>query len=362
MAFGVYLHIPYCRSKCSYCDFYSMGRSETVPETYIEALLREMRRFANCDCAALRPDTVYLGGGTPSLLTPAQVARLLNALCPAPGAEITLEANPDTVTERALEGFLAAGANRLSVGVQSASDEQLARLGRTHTADAARRALAMAKKAGFSNISGDVMLALPGYSRAEFDETLALLTEGGVTHVSSYLLKIEKKTRFGLHPPENLPDEDAAADFYLYAVQQLARAGFAQYEISNFSHPGFESRHNLLYWDMQDYLGLGPAAYSCMGGERFHYPADLPAFLARTAPVVPDGTVDAEEYIMLQLRLCRGLSLSALRQKWGITLTGRQKTLLAALEKAGLCQLIQDRLRLTPKGMLVQNSILTEVF
>lgn len=146
MAFGLYLHIPYCEGKCFYCDFYSKGGSRSVPESYIEALLREMRRFCNCECTSLRPDTFYFGGGTPSLLSPAQVARLISEAAPAPGAEITLEANPDTVTLDSLRGYRRAGVNRLSIGVQSASDEQLRRLGRPHNAEAARRALELAGK------------------------------------------------------------------------------------------------------------------------------------------------------------------------------------------------------------------------
>lgn len=362
MVFGVYLHIPYCKSKCRYCDFYSRGAAGGVPDAYVDALLREMARFSNCDCGQLRPDTLYFGGGTPSLLTPAQVSRLIDAAAPVPGAEITLEANPDTVTPQTLAGFKAAGVNRLSFGVQTADDAQLARLGRTHTAAAARRALGWAADAGFSNISGDIMLALPDYSTREFDDTLALLADGGVTHISCYLLKIEPGTAFALHPPEHLPTEEDAADFYLYAVSELARRGYAQYEISNFAKPGFASRHNLIYWELGDYLGLGPAAYSCMAGRRFHYPADLSAFLSRMAPVVPDGEADAEDYIMLALRLTQGLSLTQLDQRYGIQLTPRQKQLITAYEAAGLCRLSDDRLTLTPKGMLVQNSILTELF
>lgn len=362
MAFGLYLHIPYCKSKCSYCDFYSMGRRTEVPQPYIDALLREMRRFTNCDCTALRPDTLYFGGGTPSLLTPAQVARLIDEASPAPGAEITLEANPDTVTAESLAGYRKAGVNRLSIGVQSASDRQLALLGRAHTAQTARAAFEMAQKSGFTNISGDIMLALPHYSRTEFDETLSLIDEGGATHISSYLLKIEEKTKFGLHPSKGLPDEDQAADFYLYAVEQFAARGYVQYEISNFAQPGYESRHNMIYWELGDYLGIGPAAYSCMGGERFHYPADLNAFIARTAPVLPDGKTDAEEYIMLQLRLAHGLDFKKLRTGFGLSLNEEQHKKITLYQKAGLCTFSGDVLRLTPKGLLVQNSILTELF
>ena len=362
MAFGLYLHIPYCEGKCRYCDFYSKGGSREVPDAYIDALVRQMQHFCNCDCTSLRPDTLYFGGGTPSLMTPAQVARLIDAASPVPKAEITLEANPDTVTLESLRGYRRAGVSRLSVGVQSANDEQLRRLGRPHDAAAARRTLEWAQQAGFENISGDLMLALPHYTSAELERTLSLLIEGGVTHISSYLLKIEPKTPFGLHPPAGLPDEDTAADFYLEAVARMADAGFAQYEISNFARPGYESRHNLIYWNCEDYLGLGPAAYSCMGGIRFHYPLDLNGFLKGNLDIVQDGKLDASEYIMLRTRLADGLDLQRLSERWGIRLQEGQIRMLHACEKAGLCTLTPDRLTLTPKGMLVQNSILTEVF
>ena len=220
--FGLYIHIPYCRSKCRYCDFYSTPCPDGVPEAYIDALCREMDRFSPCGSTPLRPDTLYFGGGTPSLLTPAQAARLIRAAGPAPGAEITLEANPETVTPERLAAFRRAGVNRLSLGIQTARDDSLARLGRRHTAAQSRRALGMAVQAGFTDISGDLMLALPAYTMAELDETIALLAESGCTHISGYLLKIEPNTVFGKRPPEALPDDDAAADFYLAAVEKLA--------------------------------------------------------------------------------------------------------------------------------------------
>ena len=189
MSLGLYLHIPYCFSKCRYCDFYSHPGERGVPDAYVDALLRELHRFA--PDAPLRPDTLYFGGGTPSLLTPAQAERLIRAADPVPGAEITLEANPETVTEESLRGFRAAGVNRISFGVQSARDTQLRTLGRPHSAKQARAAFAAARHAGFENISGDIMLALPHYTQAEFDETLELIEKGGATHISAYLLKIE---------------------------------------------------------------------------------------------------------------------------------------------------------------------------
>lgn len=328
--FGLYIHIPYCRSKCRYCDFYSTPCPDGVPEAYIDALCREMDRFSPCGSTPLRPDTLYFGGGTPSLLTPAQAARLIRAAGPAPGAEITLEANPETVTPERLAAFRRAGVNRLSLGIQTARDDSLARLGRRHTAAQSRRALGMAVQAGFTDISG-------------------------------YLLKIEPNTVFGKRPPEALPDDDAAADFYLAAVEKLAALGYAQYEISNFARPGFESRHNRIYWDCGDYLGLGPAAHSCMGGKRFATPAGTAAFLAAPAVYEPQGECTAEDYIMLQLRLSRGLSLSALRARYGVSFSSEKLRFLQTLAEHGLAVFDGSVLRLTPRGMLVQNSILCEL-
>ena len=355
MGFGLYLHIPYCLAKCRYCDFYSAGASRAVPDEYVNALIARMAEL----CPG-RPETVYFGGGTPSLLSPAQVSRLLEAARPLPGAEITLEANPETVDEEKLAGFRAAGANRLSLGVQTADDESLARLGRPHTAAQSKAALAAAKAAGFENITGDIMLALPRYSRQEFDRTLALLAQGGAAHISAYLLKIEPGTPFGKNPPPGLPDEDEAADLYLYAVEQLAKAGYAQYEISNFAKPGFEGRHNLIYWDCRDYLGLGPAAASCMGGRRFSFGRSTADFLAGAAPA-PEGECTGADYIMLRLRLAEGLRLSLLKERYGLALDEGRLAFLRRCVAAGYAVFDGDRLALTPQCMLVQNSILTEL-
>ena len=192
--FGIYVHIPYCKAKCRYCDFYSAPGARGVPQSYVDALLRELAKNTR------RPDTLYFGGGTPALLVPAQAAALIEAADPLPGAEITLEANPDVVTPETLRGFRAAGVTRISFGVQSADDTQLRRLGRTHTAAGAAQALAWAREAGFPEICGDIMLALPEYTNAEFDRTLALLRDGGCTHISAYLLKVEPGTAFTCMP------------------------------------------------------------------------------------------------------------------------------------------------------------------
>ena len=359
LPFGLYFHIPYCFSRCRYCDFYAAGASRAVPDAYVDALLGALAGFS----AALPgpPDTVYFGGGTPSLLTPAQVERLLAAAAPRSGAEVTLEANPETVTPEQLRGYRAAGINRLSIGVQSARDTQLRILGRPHTAHQAAAAFEMARQAGFANLSGDIMLALPHYSRAEFDETLALIQAGGANHISAYLLKIEPGSAFGRRPPEGLPDADEAAGFYLYAVEQLAAAGYHQYEISSFAKPGFEGRHNRIYWDCGDYLGIGPAAHSCLAGKRFYYPADTAAFIAGASRPAPDGDCGAEDYLILQLRLSAGLDLAEYRRRGGPAFTPHQQAFLAHCQQAGYLTLTPDRLTLTPLGMIVQNAILEEL-
>lgn len=359
MSLGVYCHIPYCFSKCRYCDFYSHPGERGVPDAYVDALLRELGRFA--PDGPLCPDTLYFGGGTPSLLTPAQAARIIQAVQPQPGAEITLEANPETVTEESLAGFRAAGVNRISFGVQSARDSQLRTLGRPHTAKQARAAFAAARKAGFENISGDIMLALPDYTQAEFDETLELIESGGATHISSYLLKIEPDSAFGRKPPQGLPTGDEAADFYLYAVEQLEHHGYHQYEISNFAKPGYEGRHNLIYWSCGDYLGLGPAAHSCMGGKRFYYPADTAAFVQDNAAPIMDGDCGAEDYLILQLRLRKGLSLPEYQARYGRSFSTRQLTFVQNCVKNGYAEFDGSTLALTPAGLIVQNSILAEL-
>ena len=204
------------------------------------------------------------------------------------------------------------------------------------------------------------MLALPHYTRGEFDRTLALLAEGGATHISAYLLKIEPGTPFGKNPPPGLPSEDEAADFYLYAVEELAKAGYAQYEISNFAKPGFEGRHNLIYWDCRDYLGLGPAAASCMEGKRFSFGRSTADFLAGAAPA-PEGECTGVDYIMLRLRLAEGLRLSLLKERYGLAFDEGRLAFIRRCVAAGYAMFDGDRLALTPEGMLVQNSILTEL-
>ena len=361
-AYGLYIHVPFCRAKCSYCDFYSSGGYTGVQESYIDAILRDFTRYAPCDATGiLRPSTIYFGGGTPSLLSAAQVKRLLDAFVPKAGAQITLEANPESATEEKLGGWREAGVNRLSIGVQTAQDESLARLGRLHSARDAQNALKYAKNAGYDSVSGDMMLALPHYSNEECLRTLVALQEGGVQHVSAYLLKVEEGTPLFKNMPA-LPSDDEAAAFYLFAVGALQKAGYAQYEISNFAQPGHESRHNLLYWDAQNWLGLGPGAHSHINRRRFSFTSDTELFLRDVSPPQEEGILSANDYIMLRLRLVAGMQEAQLYEKFHVKMTTRQRNAWRQFVKHGYARPGEGVWALTPEGMLVQNTILAQLF
>lgn len=355
MTAGLYIHIPFCVKKCNYCDFYSKGGSSTVSDAYVDAVVKEIQKYKD-----IKWKTVYFGGGTPSLLTPQQVQRILNCTDVMQTAEITIEANPETVNFEKLKGYRDAGINRISFGVQTANQQSLETLGRIHSNQKVTEAFEAAQKAGFINISGDVMLGLPDYTTEELDETVELLAALGATHISSYMLKIEEGTPFALNTPQNIPDDDRMSDFYLYACEKIESLGYKQYEISNFAKDGYQSRHNNIYWLLEDYVGIGPSAHSCLDGKRFYYPRDLHGFMTNPQ-TVEDGLVDADEFIMLSLRLKKGLSLEELKEKWGKQLTVLQLKKLEMLEKQGFVTFENSTVSLTPKGFLMENAIACEI-
>lgn len=355
MTSGLYIHIPYCLKKCNYCDFYSIGGNNTVSDNYVDAVIREIKKYGD-----IKYKTVYFGGGTPSLLTPQQVERIIKEADVTLNCEITLEANPETVTLEKLQGFRNAGINRLSFGVQTANQQSLETLGRVHSNKKVTEAFENAKKAGFKNISGDVMLGLPKYTYKELDDTVELLHSLGATHISSYMLKIEEGTPFAVNTPSDIPDDDKMSDFYLYACEKIESLGYKQYEISNFAKEGFESQHNNIYWKLENYIGIGPSAHSCLNGKRFFYPRDLRGFM-NNPQIVEDGEVDADEYIMLSLRLKKGLNLAELKEKWGRELSSLQFKKLKMLENQGYITFENDTISLTPKGFLIENAIACEI-
>ena len=359
---GIYLHVPFCKSKCPYCDFYSLtGWDGDLLDRYVTSLCEAIRRYDPQEA-----DTLYFGGGTPSLLGGRRIGRLIDACAERfglAGAEITLEANPADDLADTLRDFAAAGGNRLSLGMQAAVDRELAALGRRHRMADLYKTAEDAKRAGIRNLSLDLMLATPGQTEQSVRRAAEVCRELEATHLSAYLLKIEPGTPFAVHPPA-LPEEDAAADRYLLACRVLEQAGYAQYEISNFSLPGYESRHNLKYWNGDPYLGFGPAAHSFYGGKRWAYPRDLAGFLAGGLPVeerdeeIPAGS--PEEYAMLRLRLTAGLTEREFAARFGAPVPADWKRRAAALP-AGLVQTGEGGIRLTREGFLVSTPLIARI-
>lgn len=355
---GIYIHVPFCGKKCGYCDFYSVCYNKKTADDYISAVLRNIRHYSDRSHIV---DTIYFGGGTPSLLTAKQICDVIEELKQCfilfPDAEITLEANPNTLNPQKLSDLKNAGVNRLSIGVQSFDDKELKLLGRTHSAERAEKAVRDAFAAGFENISCDLMLAIPNQTAVSLEGSVSKLASLNVQHVSAYLLKIEQNTPFCENGIAKLcPDEDETAELYLKSAKLLERYGFMQYEISNFAKKGFESRHNCRYWMCSDYLGIGPSAHSCCGGKRFAVKSSVREFIESNVQptyITDDSPYGFEEYAMLRLRLKKGLDLSE---------TGEHREKIEKkiprLVKAGYAEYDGRFISLTAKGFLMSNSII----
>ena len=358
---GIYFHVPFCAKKCPYCDFYSGSFTKKAAEDYTAAVIRNIRHYSQ---PGTDVDTVYFGGGTPSLLTAGQLSDITEAVRShfllSPEAEITLEANPSTLTPEKLAAFRKAGINRLSIGVQSMVPEELSFLGRSHTPERAEKAVLDAHAAGFENISCDLMIALPGQTAESLAASVNALAELPIKHISAYILKVEDGTPFAERDVQSiLPDEDGTAALYLGAVRLLAEKGFMQYEVSNFAVPGYESRHNCRYWLCQDYLGIGPAAHSCFGGKRFCVPSDTADFISaehQHTEVTDDEPCRFEEKAMLRLRLAKGLDLRDVPEH-----RRDIEKKIPALLSAGYIRFDGNVISLTPEGFLVSNSVISSL-
>jgi len=365
MPIGLYIHIPFCMRKCPYCDFYSTTMSPQADDYYLEALLRTITAFAQ-QYANRTVDTVYFGGGTPSLFGARRLLcvteHILKKFDVLPNAEFTVEVNPASGIKAELSALYNGGINRLSFGVQSMCDNELRLLERPHTAAEAKQAILTAAEIGYKHISADLMLALPGQTINDIHNNIINLASLPLDHISAYLLKIEDGTPFA---QRNLilPSEDETAEQYLHCAQQLELAGFSQYEISNFAKPDGQSRHNLKYWHCEEYLGIGPAAHSFINSQRFYFPADLQAFIHEEKPlsiIVPDGKGgDFEEYCMLNLRLREGLNLKKLAKLFP---TADIDAMCAHAKQLKELVILEDNyLRLTTKGFLLSNSVIAEI-
>jgi oxygen-independent coproporphyrinogen-3 oxidase len=366
---GLYLHIPFCSSICNYCNF-NRGLFEAgLKDRYVAALEQEIRRVGKGEAA----DTIFFGGGTPSLLDPVEIARLIaacgEAFAVTADAEVTLETNPETSSLERMAGFRAAGVNRISFGVQSFRETELRRLGRLHSASRARAAVGEARAAGFDNISLDLMMWLPGQTRADWQESVEALVDVGPDHASLYLLELypnaplkEEMARSGW---SLAPDEDAAA-MYLWSLQRLEDAGCRQYEISNVARPGRESRHNLKYWQDGEWLGFGCGAHSTRDGTRWKNvssPEEYVRLVASGGPLESERRVLSrderlEEALFTGLRLVEGVDIEAAGARYGADVWARYGTDLRHFVAEGLLRREGPRLRLSREGMLLANEVM----
>ncbi len=359
---GLYIHVPFCKSKCAYCDFYSLADADELMTPYVDALRAQLDAFS-ARAAGYVVDTVYVGGGTPSYLGAARLSGVLDAVRGgyrlAPDAEITLEANPDSVGDW-FDVLRAAGFNRVSLGVQSADNAELRAIGRVHTAEQAADAVSAVRRAGFGNLSLDLIYGLPGQSAERWRRNVEYAVGLAPEHLSCYGLKLEPGTPlYRRRGALSFPDDDAQADMYLWTAEALSEYGHRQYEVSNFAKPGRESRHNLKYWTLGEYLGFGPGAHSDFGGVRFAWARDLKAFTARAWAYSESALISPEErareWLMLGLRTSGGVSLSEYGERFGREFDAR---FLSECVAAGYAVQDAGRVSLTPRGFLVSNQII----
>ena len=357
---GLYIHIPFCNGKCPYCDFYSVTPDSETVNAYVSKVCEKITAENGMY------DTVYFGGGTPSLIGSENIAKILKCVNRTADCEVTLECNPsDTGAENSSFDFelvAQSGVNRISMGLQSANDAERKALGRRGGCDDVERAINRAKKAGIENISLDLMLGVPNQTAESLKKSIEFCKNSGAKHVSAYILKIEEGTPF--HKIKNsliLPDEDETCDLYLLAVSELDKAGFSQYEISNFSVEGYESRHNLKYWRCEEYLGIGAAAHSFAHGRRFYYERSIADFINGIKPVDDGEGGDEEEYIMLAFRLTEGLIFENYKNRFGKSVPDSIIQKAKMLEKHGLVRVTEESISITPNGFLVSNSIISEL-
>lgn len=374
---GLYLHIPFCLSKCAYCDFYSVvPPGPEVQERYVNALITHMQSYRT-GVKDYVTDTVFIGGGTPTSLPPETLLRLIHAVrrnfTIARDAEFTLESNPATVDVKTLNQLRRAGVNRLSMGLQSANNQELAALSRCHRREDFAAAFRAARQARIGNINVDLMFGIPGQTMQSLMKTLRYLMHFEPEHISLYDLILEPGTRmYAQRDSLSFPGEDEEADMYLAAVDFLAQNGYMQYEISNFARPGYQCRHNLKYWNCEEYLGLGAAAHSFFMGNRFSFVRDMnkymnglenPSFAVRLTdqndPVTPKERLG--EYIMLRLRLREGLNIREFDRRFGVSFEKRYGGKIAPYIQYGYAEIKNGNFALTPRGLFVSNTILSDL-
>ncbi len=367
---GIYVHIPFCASKCGYCDFYSLAGCDRLMPKYQDALVAHIRESYGT-LKSYEVDTVYFGGGTPSYYGAERLAELWTELKNSGrvrrDAEVTLEANPDSARLKDLKLLRKEGFNRISLGVQSANNDILKLIGRRHNWLQAEQAVQAARDAGFDDLSIDLIYGLPSQTRSDWADTLMKVIDLRPEHISCYGLTLEEGTpMYKYKGSPFLPSEDEQADMYLYAVEQLAHYGYAQYEISNFAVKGYESRHNLRYWRLEDYLGFGAGAHSCVGGARFSYVRDADAYIVGVLgdqkivdEYEPVNSLErSSEYLMLGMRTVRGVNAAEYTRICLADFAPIEGTLQIFAQKGWAVQEEDGSWHFTPQGFLLSNILI----
>ena len=375
---GLYIHIPFCNSKCSYCDFNSYAGKLQWQDRYFKALEKELSLYAeklNAIYGHSTVDTVFVGGGTPSAVDAEHIYNILNhcrrQFNIGAAAELSMESNPGTMTAEKLHTYKEAGITRISMGLQAAQPHLLKFLGRRHTAEQFIESIQLAKQAGFTNLNGDVIFGIPGQTMLDWKKTLELLVSLEIPHVSAYSLKIEEGTLLGdmyesgtLKPVEDELDRE----MYHYAIKYLKEQGLNHYELSNFSAPGYECKHNLIYWQEREYIGLGAGAHSFLNNKRFSNEPKLETYIELVEngqnPVIEDIEVTREdemaEYMFLGLRLMKGVSEKEFVNRFGVSMLKTYNSQIDKLNKAGLVRLDGETVKLTSKGLDLANIVFME--
>ncbi len=360
---GIYIHIPFCKSKCPYCDFYSFTPEEKQKDSYLKAVLFCLQKYSSEITDEI--DTVYFGGGTPSFFGGERIKEVITYIknnYKLLNPEITVECNPSSVDESLVSHLAQAGVNRISMGMQSAVNKERRLLGRASDKEKITECIRLFKKYGIDNISLDLMLGVPFQTKESLRESLEFLVSADINHISAYMLKIEEGTPFySFQNNLTLPDEDEVCDMYLQTVDFLKANGFLQYEISNFSKKGYESRHNLKYWHCDGYLGIGPSAHSFLHGKRFYYPRDFEEFLSCPCPISDGEGGSEEEYIMLALRLSEGLQNKKFKERFNKDIDKSIFEKARYFENKGLLTLNEDSIALNEKGFLLSNTIISQL-
>jgi len=372
---GIYIHIPFCRQKCNYCDFYSIKWNAESEKKYVESVINEIKSYKYEAGGKYVADTIYFGGGTPTIINPGNLKVILDNLNELieidKNAEISMEANPNTLTADKLKAYKEIGINRLSIGVQSLNDEILKKIGRIHNSKEAVEAIGRAGESGFENINADVMFNIPGQTVKDIEDTVSEIIETGVKHISFYSLKLEKGTpMFTMEKNDKIamPDEETEREMYYAGRNVMEKNNIFQYEISNFAEKSHECRHNLKYWNQEEYIGLGPSAHSFLNNIRYSNPGDLNLYCKNADAGKFDRIIHEEldeedlitEYIMLRLRLTEGLNTGDFEEKFKLNFNERYKSQINYLVNNKLLVYDKDFIRLTKKGMDISNYVIEE--